>query len=102
MEASLAISIKISKFRILQKIQDVAMEEETREQGGVQEEEVASSSKDKITILMHVGFVVDMVTSQIIVTRDSIIGDSVEEINREIMHRHQIGTMMSIYLLCSI
>ena len=71
-EVDLEISIKINKFRISQKIQDVAMEKETREQGGVQEVEVAGSSKDIITILMHVGFVANMVTSQMIVTSDSI------------------------------
>ena len=101
-EAGLEISIKINKLRISQKIQDVAVEEETREQGGVQGEEVASSNKDRITNMMHVGFVADMVTSQMIVTRDLTKGDLVEEINREIMHQHQIRSMMSIYLLCSI
>ena len=40
----------------------MAMEEETTKQGGVQEDEVAGRSKDKITTLMHVGFVVDMVS----------------------------------------
>ena len=71
----------ITKIRIMQKMQVVAEEEETKEQGGVQEVEVAGSSKDSITILMHVGFVADMVTLQMIVTRDLVEG-----INRETMH----------------
>ena len=101
MEAGLEISIKINKFRILQKIQDVAVQEEPREKGGVQEEEVIGS-KDKVIILMHVGFVANMVTLQTTLINDSTIGDKVEEISKETMHL--LGTMivMVVYLLCSI
>ena len=76
-------------------------EEEIREQGGVQEEEV-DGNKDKIVILMYVGFVADMVTMQMIVIRGLIIEDLVEEISKEIMRLHQIMIVMGIYLLCSI
>ena len=61
MEADLITNNRINKIRATQKIQVVAEEEEIKEAGGVQEEEVVGS-KDKVIILMHVGFVADMVT----------------------------------------
>ena len=45
-EVDLVLNNKINKIRTTQKIQDVVEEEEIREQGGVQEEEV-DGSKDK-------------------------------------------------------
>ena len=48
-EADLITSNRISKIRATQKIQVVAEEEEIKEAGGVQEEEVVGS-KDKVII----------------------------------------------------
>ena len=101
MEADLTSSNRISKIRATQKIQVVAKEEEIKEAGGVQEEEVVGS-KDKAIILMHVGFVADMVTLQMTIINDSTIGDKVEEISKETMHLLQTMTVMVVYLLCSI
>ena len=77
------------------------VEEEIREEGGVQEEEVDGNRNKKI-ILMNVGFVVDMVTMQMIVIIGLITEDQVVKINKEIMHLHQTMTVMGVYLLCSI
>ena len=55
-EVDLEINIKINKFKISQKIQDMAMEEETKEQGGVIEAEVDGSNMI-IVIQMVVGYV---------------------------------------------
>ena len=52
-------SFKICKITRLQKIQVVAEEEETLEEGGAQEEEV-DGSIEKTIILMHVGHVEGM------------------------------------------
>ena len=82
-------------------MQVVAEEEEIKEAGGVQEEEVVGS-KDKVIILMHAGFVADMVTLQMTVINDSIIGDKVDEISKETTHLLQTMTVMVVYLLCSI
>ena len=90
-----------NKIRTTQKIQDVVEEEEIREQGGAEEEEV-DGNKDKIVVLMYVGFVADMVTMQMIVIRGLIIEDQVEEISKEVMCLHQTMTVMGVYLLCSI
>ena len=79
----------------------MAEEEEIKEAGGVQEEEVVGS-KDKVIILMHVGFVADMVTLQMTVINDSTIGDKVDEISKETTHLLQTMTVMVVYLLCSI
>ena len=100
-EADLITSNRISKIKATQKTQVMAEEEEIKEAGGVQEEEVVGS-KDKVIILMHVGFVADMVTLQMTVINDSTIGDKVEEISKETMHLLQTMTVMVVYLLCSI
>ena len=52
-------NLKTSKITRLQKIQVVAKEEERLEEGGALEEEL-DGNKDKIVILMHVGYGVDM------------------------------------------
>ena len=93
-------SSKISKITKLQKIQVVAKEEETLEEGGDQEEEV-DDNREKTIILMHVGHVVNMGTTQMNAIIGKMIGVEVET-SKGIMHRLQIGTMMSAYLLCSI
>ena len=93
-------NFKISKITRLQKIQVVAKEEETLEEGGAQEEEV-DGNKNKIVILMHAGLVVNMGTTQMNAIIGKMIGVQVET-SKGIMHRLQIGTMMSVYLLCSI
>ena len=92
-------SFKIYKITRLQKIQVVAKEEETLEEGGAQEEEV-DGNKDKIIILMHAGHVVNMGTTQMNAIIGKMIG--VKETSKGIMYRLQTGTMMSAYLLCSI
>ena len=79
----------------------MAEEEEIKEAGGVQEEEVVGS-KDKAITLMHVGFVTNMVTLQMTVINNSTIGYKVEEISKETMHLLQKMTVMVVYLLCSI
>ena len=84
-EADLTSSNRISKIRATQKIQVVAEEEEIKEAGGVQEEEVVGI-KGKVIILMYVGFVANMVTLQMAVINDSTIGDKVDEISKETMH----------------
>ena len=66
-------SSKISKITRLQKIQVVAEEEETLEEGRAQEEEV-DGNRDKTIILMHAGHVVDMVTNQMNAIMDRMIG----------------------------
>ena len=100
-EVDLTTSNRINKIKAMQKIQVVAEEEEIKEAGGVQEEEVVGN-KDKAIILMRVGFVNKMVTLQMTLINDSTIGDKVEEINKETMHLLQTMTVMVIYLLCSI
>ena len=58
-------------------------------------------NRDKIVILMHARHVVNMGTTQM----NAIIGKMIcvqVETSKGIMHRLQIGTMMSAYLLCSI
>ena len=60
---------KITRLTRLQKIQVVAKEEETLEEGGAQEEEV-DGNRDKTIILMHAGHVVNMDTNQM----NAIIG----------------------------
>ena len=87
-------------YKILQKIQVVAEEEETLEEGGAQEEEV-DGNRDKTIILMHAGYVVDMGIMQMNAIIVKMIGVQVET-SKGIMHQRQIGIMMSIYLLCSI
>ena len=84
-EEDLTTSNRISKIRATQKIQVVAEEEEIKEAWEVKEEEVVGS-KDKAIILMHVGFVANMVALQMIVINNSTIGDKVEEISKETMH----------------
>ena len=76
-------------------------EEEIREQGGAQEEEV-DDNRNKAIILMYVGFVANMVTMQMIAIRGLITEDQVEEISKEIMCLHQTMTMVGVYLLCNI
>ena len=93
-------SFKICKITRLQKIQVVAKEEETLEEGGAQEEEV-DGNRDKTVILMHAGHVVDMVTTQMNAIIDIMIGVQVET-SKGIMHQRQTGTMMSACLLCNI
>ena len=101
MEVDLAINIKINKIETMQEIQDVIEEEEIREQGGAQEEEV-DGNRDKAIIMMYVGFVADMVTMQMIIIGVLVTEDQVEEISKEIMCLHQTMAVMGIYLLCSI
>ena len=55
-ETNLAINNKISKIKTTQKIQDVVEEEEIKEQGGAQEEDM-DGNIDKAMILMYFGFV---------------------------------------------
>ena len=100
-EADLITSNRINKIRATQKIQVVAKEEEIKEAGEVQEEEVVGS-KEKAIILMHVGFVADMVTLQMTVINDSTIRDKVDEISKKTTHLLQTMTVMVVYLLCSI
>ena len=71
-------------------------EEEIREQGEAQEEEV-DGNKDRILILMCVGFVANMVTMQMIVTKGLIIEDLVEEISKEIICLHQTMVVFICY-----
>ena len=100
-EVDLITSNRISIIRATQKIQVVAEEEEIKEAGGVQEEEVVGS-KDKVIILMHVGFVADMVTLQMTIINNSTIGDKVDKISKESMHLLLTMIVMVVYLLCSI
>ena len=93
-------NFKTCKIPRLQKIQVVVKEEETLEEGGAQEEEV-DGNKDKTSILMHVGHVVDMGIIQMNAIIGKMIGIQVE-INKGIMHQPQIGIMMSTYLSCNI
>ena len=99
-EVDLTTSNRINKIKAMQKIQVVAEEEEIKEAGGVQEEEVVGS-KDKVIILMHVGFVPNMVTLQMTIINDSTIGDKVEEISKETMHLLQTMIVKVVYLLCN-
>ena len=95
-----ADSFKICKITKLRKIQVMAEEEETLEEGGAQEEEV-DGNRDKAVILMHVRHVVDMVTTKMNAIIDRMISVQVET-SKGIMHQLQTGTMMSDCLLCSI
>ena len=78
----------------------MAEEEEILKEGGAEEEEV-DGNRDKVVILMHVGHVKDMGIIQTNAIIGKMIGVKIET-NKGIMHQHQIGTMMSAYLLCSI
>ena len=93
---------KILKITRIQKMQVVAEEEETLEQGGVLEEEVHGKT-GKTIILMYVIYVEDMVTMQMSVTIETTIEDLVVvETSKIIMRQLQIETVESTCLSCSI
>ena len=100
-EVDLITNNKINKIRATQKIQVMAKEEEIKEAGGVQEEEVVAN-KYKVIIIMHVGFLADMVTLQMTVITDSTIEDKVDKISKETTHLLQTMIVMVVYLLCNI
>ena len=99
-EADLITSNRISKIRAMQKIQVVAEERKSKRQGESKRKRWLVA--DKVIILMHVGFVADMVTLQMTIINDSTVGDKVDKISKETTHLLQTMIVMVVYLLCSI
>ena len=91
---------KISKIKIMQKIQVVEEEEETREEGGALEAAVDGNKGITVT-QMVVGYAAKQGTLQMsAITTNQMIGEMAGR-NKETMHHHQILKMMGAYLLCS-
>ena len=88
---------KISKIRIIQKMQSVEEEEETREEGGALEAEVDGNKGITVT-LMVAGYVAKQGTMQMSAITTSLMIEEMASLDKGTMSHHQTMIMMGAYL----